>query len=1492
MKKTLSIMLAVMMILGTLTVLTLIPAVADPSNPVNLVYNGDFEGIDHDGDSSTANKLVYDADDQATSTYAGEIIAERPIGWRVLSNVYSNAKCAYPSVITPAGYFTNYNNVVGTINQGAVMVQDVRIEAGKNYTVSAKLGYRPTTTNTTAETKWTIDLYLDAATGIANSDRSVVGTVAWSTRKSLAFTAIENTSYYGAGDFTDHSFTFSADEFIAANNLTAGADGKYHARLVINNYTWGGSFSGLVDDVTMYENAAATISSSAGGYITGDTDATTNDNFTVTAVPYYGNTFAGWYDGDNLVSASATYSGKLQKSIVAKFNIYNQVVDGNFEAPNKAGETFFNAEKNSANAGAGVVIDNPTTSTNHGDKILKLNPATGANTNADLVTIPFTAKKNTRYVMHLSYYSVDVNNVAYVGLFSENTFQNGWSRTTYVKNLTYHWEPEGTTALGNWTVFGGYGLTYAMMRDQTHASVNAGANKWIDYWVTFETGDETTIFATGEDTAKMFFLFGVGNSQTNTYYLDNVSITEAGATANDAIKAVAGENGTVSVAQPVLDSVCYVANNNNKIGTASTPVDGTVAYSQVAVATYTAKANNGYIFSGWYDENNNLVSTDATTTFAAEGTYTAKFGQGHACGDGGYLVDNGDGTVTAKAYYGNIFLGWYDGSTLATTDATVTNDGQYKYTATFAVYNQIVDGAFDTAAGLAKWQSHEYSNVFSIEDAEGLSGRGMNAYSNGNSMMAIQYPLTVKKNTSYALQFNMKIGNVTATSAEATPVWSPMISGSPDGSNWGNWPLLASYKITLQSLTDPSKQYVVSGFNTANIHQAHFGDLKTLFGNDWIAATIEIEMGDDTSYSNKGNLFANSDTATIYFALGHNFAKSQSGAVYDNMSFYEVTDTIEYAHKENVRPVRQGIGPVAPGNEYSFTLDKAASVDATVTHNGTPVTAVNGVYTVTLADTNKINVSLANDSEYPEMGKDMDGNDLTKYDHDLYTQKVWKGDTVYHETAVIYKDRTEIKLMHPVKDIISVRSYDLGTYYVEGYDFEINAAGNLVILPGSKIPAADWGITVDPTTATKFWESDDANVGITEFSDQTCTNSTIVITYKHEDNWAGATQTSVEDELDVFKKLRDGEDVHIVFYGDSMTSGWSASGGKTDVYTAANDGTTESAGLNYAPYAPNWMVMFIDGLKKEYPDADITWENLSLGGKDSTWGLANFEARYNLLNNKDIDLFLIGWGINDDGAGNSVTTFKSNQQGIFNAVRAKCADVSVLFYGANCTNTFSKMYEKETLLGYETANKEIAAAADNAAATNLTSIFMDIYERKEAACDLLSNNLNHANDFGCRIYAQTMLAAMQKKYTSTAATPSAPTFAAKDKHSVTLTAIAGYEYSMDGINWTTNNVFTGLKADTEYSFYQRVARTDDTFESAASAVLKVTTDPIVYTLGDVNADGVIDTDDVVLILQHVKDGTDLTEEEELAANANKDNAIDRQDAVVILAYIVGIRDSL
>ena len=81
--------------------------------------------------------------------------------------------------------------------------------------------------------------------------------------------------------------------------------------------------------------------------------------------------------------------------------------------------------------------------------------------------------------------------------------------------------------------------------------------------------------------------------------------------------------------------------------------------------------------------------------------------------------------------------------------------------------------------------------------------------------------------------------------------------------------------------------------------------------------------------------------------------------------------------------------------------------------------------------------------------------------------------------------------------------------------------------------------------------------------------------------------------------------------------------------------------------------------------------------------------------------------------------------------------------------------------------------------------------------------------------------------------PSAPTLSSKTYNSVALTAKSGYEYSRDGINWQTDNVFNGLSPETNYIFYQRRAETSTHYASESSPSLTVkTNEQPEYTLYD------------------------------------------------------------
>ena len=87
-------------------------------------------------------------------------------------------------------------------------------------------------------------------------------------------------------------------------------------------------------------------------------------------------------------------------------------------------------------------------------------------------------------------------------------------------------------------------------------------------------------------------------------------------------------------------------------------------------------------------------------------------------------------------------------------------------------------------------------------------------------------------------------------------------------------------------------------------------------------------------------------------------------------------------------------------------------------------------------------------------------------------------------------------------------------------------------------------------------------------------------------------------------------------------------------------------------------------------------------------------------------------------------------------------------------------------------------------------------------------------------YKDIVKLSVYKKYD----TPSAPTLASKTTTSVTLNSVAGCKYSKDGANWQDSNVFTGLTADTSYTFYVKKVANGYWLESDKSAGLTVTTD--------------------------------------------------------------------
>lgn len=100
---------------------------------------------------------------------------------------------------------------------------------------------------------------------------------------------------------------------------------------------------------------------------------------------------------------------------------------------------------------------------------------------------------------------------------------------------------------------------------------------------------------------------------------------------------------------------------------------------------------------------------------------------------------------------------------------------------------------------------------------------------------------------------------------------------------------------------------------------------------------------------------------------------------------------------------------------------------------------------------------------------------------------------------------------------------------------------------------------------------------------------------------------------------------------------------------------------------------------------------------------------------------------------------------------------------------------------------------------------------------IAASNLNLASDSSDGITVKT-----PKNLIST---PKAPDAERIDYESVVLVPRSGYEYRRDNGSWQKSNVFTGLKPNTFYTFYQRVAETETSYASSQSAGVSIMTNP-------------------------------------------------------------------
>ena len=445
------------------------------------------------------------------------------------------------------------------------------------------------------------------------------------------------------------------------------------------------------------------------------------------------------------------------------------------------------------------------------------------------------------------------------------------------------------------------------------------------------------------------------------------------------------------------------------------------------------------------------------------------------------------------------------------------------------------------------------------------------------------------------------------------------------------------------------------------------------------------------------------------------------------------------------------------GAPISFKVLHNQPVEPTVTLNGVPLTQdADGTYHGILQNQSvMLSVRFKGDEGLNNWDKDYYGRPLSVYNQSVYLQNIWSGNTVYQEAALFYTGRSTVKLLYPVSQMVSLRSYDLKTNYVQGVDYDITAAGELKLLPGSRIPVYSGGLTTTEKPASNaFPLKENPNEYLKFIKDSDFPRYAVSATYVHEKTFQNgflpAAPASQQSKLQgVLQKLQAGQQVNLVVYGDSISCGWSSSGLNNREVLDKDNKTIKSNVINVAPYAPTWVEMLLAALKKQYPSAQINLKNLSLSGMGSAWGGQNIAARLATWKNKQgvqvqPDLVLVGFGVNDAAGNVTAEKFGQNILQIVQQARRQTGnkDLPFLLYSPMLPNQRVMAWDAETkLLPYQEQLQQIANNDPAIGVARITDIFKEIVKSKECV-DYLNTNVNHGNDFTARIYATALLAAL------------------------------------------------------------------------------------------------------------------------------------------------------
>ncbi len=386
---------------------------------------------------------------------------------------------------------------------------------------------------------------------------------------------------------------------------------------------------------------------------------------------------------------------------------------------------------------------------------------------------------------------------------------------------------------------------------------------------------------------------------------------------------------------------------------------------------------------------------------------------------------------------------------------------------------------------------------------------------------------------------------------------------------------------------------------------------------------------------------------------------------------------------------------------------------------------------------------------------------------------------VFKETAMFLEKNEGMPLLFPIEKIESVTNYFGDVTYEAGTDYYVQD-GKLYLTENTRIPCFGYNnfyyglnngnahdaqyvdLRTLPTTKNGLPDSY-AGIGVrTAAQENLFQTYQISVSYYHTSTWPGYEQECRLDMFqDVIRKMQKGEDVTIMFYGDSITAGacstfsWKGwgQGGYALLVTQSlaelfdyDINYVNTSGLVYTfANGAQGTPATVPANRTEGTRGTITYVNTAIGGWTSLEGLQSFDTFLKpYINTYGCDMFVCALGMNDSTATLANYTpamTADNAKAIVDKVYALSPKANVLLVGTMWANPDangwnSQQYKQTPYL--ETLASNYRKQGRNCAMANVTETTAWLLQRKDFI-DYSGNNINHPNDFGYRIYAQVIL---------------------------------------------------------------------------------------------------------------------------------------------------------